>query len=125
MHDRYSMNMSKQQQRLLMSWHNAHPVSTWELERDRRISFITGHSNPFVTGEKNWKVGQKSSGKVEITANKAPVVQKIIRGNLNSKVFHLPNGCPSYDNVSPKYIVEFVSETDAYDAGYKKAGNCN
>lgn len=108
-----------------MSWHKAHPVSTWELERDRRISFITGNSNPFVTGEKNWKIGQKSSEKVEITANKAPVVQKIIKGNRNSKVFHLPNGCPSYDKVSPKNIVEFVSETGAHDAGYKKAGNCN
>ncbi|THK41190.1 deoxyribonuclease I [Methylophaga sp. SB9B] len=125
MHDRYSMNMSQQQQRLLMSWHNAHPVSTWELERDRRISFITGHSNPFVTGEKNWKIGQKSTGKIEINADKAPVLQKIIRGNRNSKVFHLPHGCPSYDKVSPKNIVEFVSETEAHDAGYKKAGNCN
>ena len=108
-----------------MSWHIINPVSAWELERDRRISTITGHSNPFVTGEKNWKIGQKSSAKVAITANKAPVVQKIIRGNRNSNVFHLPNGCPSYDKVSPKNIVEFVSETEAHDAGYKKAGNCN
>lgn len=125
MHDRYGMNMSKQQQRLLMAWHNAYPVSTWEMERDRRISFITGHSNPFVTGEKRWKIEHTISEKSEITATKSSLdTQTIIRGNRNSKVFHLPSGCPSYDKISPKNIVAFASITQATHAGYKKAGNC-
>lgn len=126
MHDRYGMNMSQQQQHLLMSWHNAYPVSIWELERDRRISYITGHSNPFVTGAKDWIIGHKSAVQLEVKGPKASLEpQNIIRGNRNSKVFHLPTGCPSYDRISPKNIVEFLSETEAYTAGYKKAGNCN
>ena len=125
MHDRYGMTMSEQQQRLLMAWDKAYPVSKWELERDRRISAITSHSNPFVTGDKVWKLGQKSEKVINDSSIESPLLeQSIIRGNRNSNVFHLPSGCPSYDKVSPKNIVEFMTETQAIDAGYRKAGNC-
>ncbi|WP_370601756.1 endonuclease/exonuclease/phosphatase family protein [Pseudomonas nitroreducens] len=46
-----------------------------------------------------------------------------VRGNANSHVFHLP-GCPSYDKISAKNIVEFSSPQAAEAAGYKLAGNC-
>ncbi|HHH9441284.1 TPA: endonuclease/exonuclease/phosphatase family protein [Pseudomonas aeruginosa] len=46
-----------------------------------------------------------------------------IRGNANSHVFHLP-GCPSYDKISAKNIVEFGTQQEAEAAGYKLAGNC-
>ena len=126
MHDRYDLNMSKQQQRLLMSWNKAYPVSEWDLMRDFRISKLMGHSNPFVTGEKIWDLGHKNTGEgaqafIQI---KNLELNNPIRGNKNSLVYHLPTGCPSYDLVSPSNIVEFMTEAAANDAGFRRAGNC-
>lgn len=36
----------------------------------------------------------------------------------------LPQGCPSYDKVSPKNQVPFTSEAKVAAGGYRKAGNC-
>ncbi len=135
MHDRYDMNMSRQQQQLLMAWHKQYPVSEWERERDRRIARIMGHINPFVTGERTWALGHRNTAdgvKSQLPADH-PVMQRItgedragepIRGNRNSKVYHLPVGCPSYGQISERNIVEFATEAEAQAAGYRKAGNC-
>lgn len=149
MHDRYDLTMSDAQQRLFMAWHAQYPVTEWELERDRRIAQIMGHSNPFVTGERQWTRGHRNSREglftpipeghpalrpapaATTTAEAAmpaaasnPSTGRAIIGNRNSKIYHLPEGCPSYDQVSPKNQVLFASETDAQAAGYRKAGNC-
>ena len=50
--------------------------------------------------------------------------QGVIIGNRNSHVYHLPEGCPSYTQVSPKNQVSFASEAEAKAAGFTKAGNC-
>lgn len=50
--------------------------------------------------------------------------KKSIRGNRNSKIYHLPQGCPSYNKIAPKNIVNFNSEEEAKAAGYRKAKNC-
>ncbi|MCY1452436.1 hypothetical protein D9M71_693550 [compost metagenome] len=47
-----------------------------------------------------------------------------IIGNQKSHVYHLPNGCPGYLQVSAKNQVSFASESEAQAAGYRKAGNC-
>jgi len=126
MHDRYGMNMSQQQQQLLMAWDKAYPVSDWELERNRRITKLMVHSNPFVTGERTWEIGHKNTeeGAQAFIGLKKFQVSGSIRGNKNSRVYHLPTGCPSYELVSPRNIVEFTSEAAANDAGFRKAGNC-
>ena len=137
MFDRYKLNMSRQQQQLLMAWDKQHPVSAWEKERDRRIAAIMGHSNPFVTGERRWSQGYKAVGDAVVAA--APVnspqaplqttmananrVDSII-GNRKSQVYHLALGCPGYKQVSEKNQVSFTSESEAQGAGYRKAGNC-
>lgn len=61
MYDRYDLRMSAQQERLLLDWHHRHPPSPWEIERDRRIASIMGHSNPFVTGERQWTMGHRNT----------------------------------------------------------------
>ncbi len=61
MHDRYNLKMSQQQQRLFIAWNKQFPVTAWELKRDQRIAKVMGHSNPFVTGERNWTLGHKNS----------------------------------------------------------------
>lgn len=46
-----------------------------------------------------------------------------VRGNRNSKVYHLPT-CPSFGLVSDRNRVAFPSEVQAVEAGFRKARNC-
>tara|TARA_R110000751_G_scaffold276691_2_gene377848 strand:+ start:444 stop:1394 length:951 start_codon:yes stop_codon:yes gene_type:complete len=132
MFDRYGLNMSRQQQQLLMAWSRQHPVSAWEQEWNTRTAGIMGHPNPFVTGDRTWSLGYKPSRDGVVIAMpavaKAAPVQAVntgaIIGNRNSKVYHLPQGCPSYSLVSPRNQVPFSTEAEASAAGYRKAGNC-
>ena len=132
MHDRYDMRMSNQQQRLFMSWHSQYPVTDWERERDRRIAAIMGYSNPFVTGERVWRLGHQNSAE-GVRSTLSPIASQVassvsdqqpIIGNTNSKVYHLPVGCPSYERVSPHNTRHFANEQEAISAGFRKAGNC-
>ena len=133
MHDRYDLNMSRQQQQLFMAWHKAYPPSQWEILRDQRIARQMGHHNPYVTGQKQWQLGQKNAGTgVNVEASTMQVHYRpdneailTVRGNKNSKVYHLPEGCPSYDAMSPRNIFRFGSAEQAEAAGYRRAGNCN
>lgn len=140
MFDRYALNMSRQQQQLLMAWDQQHPVTAWERERDQRIASIMGHGNPFVSGARHWRVGYQpvGDGIVSLLPTKAPAPsepaksdssaqasQGAVIGNRNSHVYHLPEGCPGYHQVSPKNQVAFASEGEAKAAGFTKAGNCS
>lgn len=139
MFDRYQLNMSRQQQQLLMAWDKQYPVTAWESERNRRIASIMGHANPFVTGERSWTPGYKPAAEGVVSplpqrvtkSTSAPQVISsastsagVIIGNKNSHLYHLPVGCPSYDRVSPKNQVSFGSIAEAEAAGFRKAGNC-
>lgn len=136
MFDRYGLNMSRQQQQLLMAWNKQYPVSAWEKQRDQRIAAIMGHHNPFVTGQRTWTLDYKPVGDGLVspvptkTAKAAPAASTqvaasgAIIGNRNSQLYHLPSGCPGYSQVSAKNQVSFASEAEAQAAGYKKAGNC-
>lgn len=126
MYDHYGLKLGRQQQQLFLAWHREDPVSKWELMRNDRIARAMGRSNPYVTGLKQWHL---SKGGVAATPEVAAAVKKqsvptSIRGNRNSKVYHLPVGCPSYNAMKSSNIVEFDSEQQAVDAGYRKAGNC-
>jgi len=129
MHDRYALSMSKQQQRLFMAWDKQHPASQWELERDRRIAQVVGHSNEFVTGEHSWSLGYKTRGdgvvKTERVASsvRASNDAAIIHGNRNSKIYHLSE-CPSYNAMKASNIVKFNTEKEAQEQGFRKAKNC-
>lgn len=137
MFDRYKLKMSRQQQQLLMAWDKQFPATAWELERDKRITAVMGHSNPFVTGQRTWALGYKPVGDGVVSALPQKVSRSdakpqvgisnahgVVIGNRNSRLYHLPVGCPSYDNVSPKNQISFASESEALSAGYRKAGNC-
>ncbi|PCC97375.1 deoxyribonuclease I [Halopseudomonas pelagia] len=134
MHDRYGLNMSRQQQQLLMAWYGKYPVTEPERVRDQRIARVMGHSNPYVTGERTWSIGKRPSGeglkelekRTQIASAKSShaAVQGEIIGNRNSKVFHLPQGCPSYNLVAERNRVIFETVAQAQAGGYRKAGNC-
>ena len=140
MFDRYALNMSRQQQQLLMVWDRQHPVTAWERQRDRRIAAVMGHANPFVSGERHWTLGYQPVGDGVVSPvpaprsapstpakadGPAPANQGSIMGNRNSHVYHLAVGCPSYAQVAPKNQVRFASEAEAQAAGFTKAGNCS
>uniref|UniRef100_A0A486XI35 Endonuclease I n=1 Tax=Rheinheimera sp. BAL341 TaxID=1708203 RepID=A0A486XI35_9GAMM len=132
MHDRYNLNMSRQQQQLLMAWDKQFPATEWERERDKRIAKHMGHHNPFVTGERIWSLGHKN--RAEGVGTQLPAKQTqpnpgeqsafAIKANKNSKVYHFPTGCPGYQQISPVNTIEFKTEQEAIAAGFRKAGNC-
>ncbi|MEX5684183.1 endonuclease [Pseudomonas silesiensis] len=137
MFDRYDLNMSRQQQQLLMAWDKQHPVSAWEKERDRRIAAIMGYSNPFVTGDRRWTQGYKTVGDgmvsaIPVNPPRAAAPPSLVStsragaiiGNRKSQIYHLSMGCPGYAQVSAKNQIAFDSEPAAQAAGYRKAGNC-
>ncbi|HEJ4408020.1 TPA: endonuclease [Pseudomonas aeruginosa] len=141
MADRYNIRLSEKQQQVLMAWDRTYPVSAWERERDRRISYAMGHHNPFVTGERKWVPGYKPQGsgqaatsravparQPEVPARQVQVAARQdgpVFGNKRSGVYHLPQGCPSYSQVSTKNRVQFSTEQEALAAGFRKAGNCS
>ena len=45
-------------------------------------------------------------------------------GNRNSRVYHLPSGCPSYNRVGEQNRQYFSTAAEAEAAGFRKAGNC-
>lgn len=139
MFDRYGLNMSRQQQQLLGAWSRQYPASDWEIERNERIAKIVGYPNKFVTGERVWSMGHKPTGdgvkggspaaaarQVEKTQRSSVdvSVEGTVIGNRRSNVYHLSSGCPGFSQVSPKNQVAFESETEAINAGFRKAGNC-
>lgn len=139
MHERYNLPMDRSQRQILTQWHQQFPVSEWELERDRRISNIMGHSNPFVLAGAQ-QAGEPRAGeqrsREQQSREQRSTEQEVsergsgeqaggpVRGNSNSGVYHLPQGCPGFDSISPANRIEFASEQQALAAGYRKAGNC-
>lgn len=129
MYDRYGLTMARQQQQLLMAWDRQYPVTDWEREWSDRTARVMGHENPFVTGAAVWTRGHKSSRAGLMlsdlgTASVTTVSDGAIIGNRNSRVYHLPEGCPSYGSVAARNQVHFQTEAAAQTAGFRKAGNC-
>ena len=122
MSDRYGLRLSRQQRQLMTAWHKTYPVTAWERERDRRIAGVMGWGNPYVNGQTpSWGAQKPVSAPVvrESTASRKPIL-----GNKRSKIYHLPNGCPSYGKAADHNEVPFGSESAAQAAGYRKAKNC-
>lgn len=47
----------------------------------------------------------------------------VVRGNRKSRIYHLPE-CPHYQRLHSANVVDFATETEAQEAGYRKAKNC-
>ena len=46
-----------------------------------------------------------------------------VHGNRNSKVYRVP-GCKGYAGMRPASVVPFATESEAQQAGYRKAKDC-
>lgn len=81
-------------------WSDRNPQRPWEWRRDAKAAKSTpaqGYTHEYKSGE--------------------------VRGNRVSRIYHLPS-CPSYNSMRKQNIVPFVTEEQAVQAGFKKAGNC-
>ena len=47
-----------------------------------------------------------------------------IRGNRSSRIYHLP-GCPNYEDIALRNIVNFKTKEEAESKGYRMAKNCH
>lgn len=136
MADRYGLRLSSQQERLLLAWSRAFPVTPWERERNRRITLVSGVSNPFVDGRKTWTAGYRPQPVIapqpptptepvyQSAPANAPATYVMIVGNRKSRIYHVYGKCPSYGEVSRQNQVDFTSEQAAQAAGYRRARNC-
>ncbi len=64
-----------------------------------------------------------SSSSPNTTVSQATVVDLKIRGNRNSRIYHL-KGCPNYDDIAERNIVDFKTHEEAKASGYRMARNC-
>lgn len=54
----------------------------------------------------------------------APNAQDLkIKGNKNSKIYHLPR-CPNYNDIAERNIIWFKTIEEAEKAGFRMAKNC-
>ncbi len=74
----------------------------------------------FILSERsNQPVALTSTQTVQSTAS----VDLKIKGNRNSKIYHL-RGCPNYDDIADRNIVWFKTNEEAEENGYRMARNC-
>ena len=78
---------------------------------------VTPKVNPAVTPKNPTPVVKSDSSNSKADANKDGV---LIKGNKNSKIFHLPGG-RYYDKVGAENIVWFDTKEEAIAAGYRQA----
>ena len=67
---------------------------------------------------------EKPAPVVKVTPTKASAVGAGIKGNKNSKIYHLAH-CPDYGRIAERNIQWFTSEAQATGAGYRIAKNCD
>jgi deoxyribonuclease-1 len=142
MADKYGFELSRAQQQLMLSWHQADPVDDRERQLQQRIAQQMGQPNYFVTGSREWFIGyqptryglashnaaeQQAVSRQQSAANAAgaatPSATGQVLGNQNSKLYHLSH-CPGFTQVGEKNRRWFSSESQAQQAGFRKAKNC-
>lgn len=88
--------------------------------REKNLGMWSMEGANFVPEENTNKTQNETKQGNNIPQN--PVASGKIKGNKNSKIYHVPGGA-SYDKISEKNVVYFNSEQDAINAGYRKAQN--
>lgn len=133
MSDKYGIPLSLEQQIIYKDWHDAYPPSEEELRLNERFTATIGYGNPYVTNDQVWRVSLSNtssslelSGSLQMQSGRQSdaLIPGLIRGNKNSKIYHLPYGCPSYESISNRNLVIFKDEEEAISAGFRIAKNC-
>jgi len=51
MQDKYNINLSDSESKLMTAWNEMYPPEKWECERNKKIEQIQGNDNRFITEE--------------------------------------------------------------------------
>lgn len=73
----------------------------------------------------NIKENKQTSSSPQINSapqNQVPDLK--IKGNKNSRIYHLPS-CPNYNDISERNIIWFKTHEEAKAKGFRMAQNCN
>ena len=98
-------------------------VFIYNIQPGITIDYVTGYSA--LSGEEITKTEPSNTSSNPTTNNSntstSSTEKTVIRGNSNSKIYHCP-GQRDYENMADsKFLVNFNSEQEAIDAGYRKA----
>ena len=98
-------------------------VFIYNIQPGITIDYVTGDSA--LSGEEITKTEPSNTSSNPTTNNSntstSSTEKTVIRGNSNSKIYHCP-GQRDYENMADsKFLVNFNSEQEAIDAGYRKA----
>ena len=98
-------------------------VFIYNIQPGITIDYATGDSA--LSGEEITKTEPSNTSSNPTTNNSntstSSTEKTVIRGNSNSKIYHCP-GQRDYENMADsKFLVNFNSEQEAIDAGYRKA----
>jgi hypothetical protein len=96
-------------------WRDINPIAPWVYRGESRTPSTATVAPPpastTATAKPLGLLGPAVSSAIEV------------RGNRNSKIYHVP-GCRNYDDIAMRNRVIFKTEAEAVAAGYRKAGNC-
>jgi deoxyribonuclease-1 len=121
----YGLPLDPTMRTLIVQWHQADPPTAEERARNEQIAALQGTRNPFID-QPDLVTSPPGGAPSPVPAPPAPTpvpAVGAVRGNRASNVYHRPD-CPDYDRISTRNRVEFGSEHDAQQAGYRRAGNC-
>ena len=48
MSDKYNVNLSNQERKLMEAWNKQDPIDEWEKIKNKRVAKIQGNSNPYI-----------------------------------------------------------------------------
>ena len=48
MSDKYNINLSNQERKLMEAWNKQDPIDEWEKIKNKRVAKIQGNSNPYI-----------------------------------------------------------------------------
>ncbi len=86
------------------------------------IGGMIGYGTILLSGNSDQPAAFVAQTSVSPTAESS-VVDLKIKGNKNSKIYHLP-GCASYHQIKERNIVWFKTAEEAQAAGFRMAKNC-
>lgn len=87
-------------------------------------AFVIGYTNNnFVNPTPPTNTVQNISQNQTNQKPSETIVDLKIKGNKNSRIYHLP-GCPNYNDISERHVIWFKTHEEAKARGFRMARNC-
>jgi deoxyribonuclease-1 len=124
MEQEYGLPLDPTMRTVIVQWHQEDPPTAEERARNDRIAALQDTRNPLID-HPNLVPAPPGGGPTPppVPAPPPSAAAGAVRGNRKSNVYHRPD-CPGYGSIATQNRVEFATEAEAQQAGYRKAGNC-